>query len=73
MNDLHMNVKVCEGCGALWVRAALSTVVYCRGCMERLSDFPRALGVRSPQRKTRVRCADVDQQRTFRVIEGGAR
>jgi len=73
MNDLHMDLKVCEGCGALWVRAGAAEGVYCRNCLAKLADFPVARGRRKPLNKTRVRCADVDQKRTFRVIEGGAR
>lgn len=50
MNYLHMELKVCEGCGALWLRAGTSVVVYCRGCAAELSQFPPARGRRSPSR-----------------------
>lgn len=73
MNDLQIDLKVCEGCGALWLRRTLSGEVYCRGCKQKLADFPAPRGRRAPQRRTRVRCADVDHQRTFRLVQGGAR
>ena len=51
MNYLHMELKVCEGCGALWLRAGvLSMGVYCRRCAAELAQFPAARGRRSPSR-----------------------
>lgn len=53
MKDVRVEVKVCEGCGALYLRAAGPLVerrgVYCRGCERRLADFPtpRRRGLRS--------------------------
>ena len=73
MNDLHMDLKVCEGCGALWIRAGVADGVYCRGCSSKLADFPAGTRGSGPVNKTRVRCADVDKRRTFRLLEGGAR
>ena len=73
MNNLHMDLKVCEGCGALWIRAGMADGVYCRRCSSKLANFPAPQGLRARLKKTRVRCADVDQRRTYRLIEGGAR
>jgi hypothetical protein len=39
MKDFRVELKVCEGCGALWLRA-VGCGVYCRGCALRLSEFP---------------------------------
>lgn len=39
MKDFRVVLKVCEACGALWLRAA-DQGVYCRGCALRLSEFP---------------------------------
>lgn len=39
MMDFRMELKVCEGCGALWLRA-VGSGVYCRGCALWLSEFP---------------------------------
>jgi hypothetical protein len=39
MKQMKVQLKVCEGCGALWVRT-LVCGVYCRRCAVLLSDFP---------------------------------
>jgi len=42
----HLELKVCEGCGVLWLRrkdievTAGDALVYCCSCKERLSCFP---------------------------------
>lgn len=36
---IALELKVCEGCGALWLRAA-GLGVYCRHCAESLADMP---------------------------------
>ena len=65
----RIDLKVCEGCGALWVRAQAGSTpagVYCRRCAGRLSSFPRAARLTSvpppparpvatPRRSTRPR------------------
>jgi hypothetical protein len=40
VNYLRMDLKVCEGCGVLWLRGIMSEGVYCRGCAGRLAEFP---------------------------------
>lgn len=54
MKSLRMEVKVCEGCGGLWVRRQSDSNPYCRVCGPRLKEF-----YRSPRsmRQTRVRRA----------------
>lgn len=54
MNDLRMNLKVCEGCGALWLRAEQTTGAYCRRCAERLAQFPAP--IRKKKRGKRAQC-----------------
>jgi hypothetical protein len=39
MKDFRVELKICEGCGALWLRSA-GYGIYCHGCAQRLSDFP---------------------------------
>ena len=57
MKVVKMQLKVCEGCGALWIRS-LVCGVYCKHCSVLLSEFP------TPQsRKRRGRRA-----RTLREI-----
>jgi hypothetical protein len=51
MTDFRVELKVCEGCGSLWLRAE-SEGVYCRGCALRLSEFPAP---KRPSRRARVR------------------
>lgn len=40
MTYLRMQLKVCEGCGNLWLRAGKEVGVYCPRCVRRLADFP---------------------------------
>jgi hypothetical protein len=40
MMYLRLELKVCEGCGALWLRSEQRTSVYCTTCSTRLSEFP---------------------------------
>lgn len=40
MKCFSVELKVCEACGALWLRAAGTGFVYCRGCANRLCGFP---------------------------------
>jgi predicted amidophosphoribosyltransferase len=40
MKYLHVQLKVCEGCGALWLRIEETNAVYCRNCTARLAAFP---------------------------------
>jgi hypothetical protein len=44
MNYLRLNLKVCEGCGTLWVRRVSIDGVYCVSCTRQLSHFPTARG-----------------------------
>lgn len=55
MMYLRLELKVCEGCGALWLRSQPKNTVYCKHCAVRLASFParrkhaggRPRGVRS--------------------------
>ena len=48
MSYLRVELKVCEGCGALWLRTVVLGGVYCRGCRAVLAEFPVARGRRAP-------------------------
>ena len=37
-----VELKYCERCGGLWLRAPHSTAVYCSPCRAKLADFPAA-------------------------------
>jgi hypothetical protein len=39
MKNFRVELKVCEGCGALWLRA-VDQGAYCRECERWLSEFP---------------------------------
>jgi hypothetical protein len=40
MKQVKVELKVCEGCGTLWIRS-LACGVYCNRCTTLLSDFPK--------------------------------
>jgi len=44
MNNFCVDLKVCEGCGGLWLRArevgADRQGAYCKSCVRWLSEFP---------------------------------
>lgn len=41
MTYLRVQLKVCEGCGALWLRSQDIVDIYCTSCQQRLRGFPR--------------------------------
>lgn len=45
MTDLRLDLKVCEGCGALWLRATMGDV-YCRRCRPMFGAMRPARGRR---------------------------
>lgn len=44
MNEAHLHLKVCEGCGRLWLRSTGTLNVYCRSCHVNLAQFPAPRG-----------------------------
>lgn len=40
MNNSRVYLKICEGCGVLWLRTSVAAGVYCRGCSTKLAEFP---------------------------------
>jgi len=54
MNYLRLSLKVCEGCGALWLRGGVKDGVYCQGCTNRLAEFPTPRQKHAGGRKTRL-------------------
>ena len=56
MNYLRVELKVCEGCGALWLRA-MGQGVYCLGCAVRLSEFPAPRMSRRGKKRAATRTA----------------
>lgn len=41
MLQVSLELKVCEGCGGLWVRPQGEQQPYCHRCQVRLAPFPR--------------------------------
>ena len=77
MNEFHVELKICEGCGVLWLRAGKADGAYCRGCSARLAEFPppnpakfcnnriRLGGARTSERRTRRRpCRRINSSST---------
>lgn len=50
-NSETLDLKVCEGCGALWLRAGVAGGVYCRRCVIRLNELPMPRGRHAGGRK----------------------
>jgi hypothetical protein len=71
MKDFLVELKVCEGCGALYLRdagvCAASHSVYCRGCAAWLSEFPTPRG-----RNRRVRMNGAGR-RHLQLVDGQGR
>jgi len=44
MMYLRVELKICEGCGALWLRGGVGDGVYCSDCVVRMAGFPPATG-----------------------------
>jgi hypothetical protein len=47
-------LKVCEGCGNLWVRCRNIGRVYCVGCAIKLADYPQVGAARRSGRKRKL-------------------
>lgn len=62
MKYLRVEMKICEGCGALWIRRGVEDGVYCSTCVTHIADLPPATGKRPggrpatgrPRRRPRV-------------------
>jgi len=38
---LRVQLKICEGCGNLWLRIHNEAVNYCGACTRKLGEFPK--------------------------------
>jgi hypothetical protein len=38
----RVELKFCERCGALWLRPAVSGLIYCAGCTRLMAEMPAA-------------------------------
>lgn len=70
MDNNSVQLKVCEGCGALYLReTAERNGAFCPGCKRRLSAFPAAGKRQRPKWKPRPRPSAV----LTPAVAGGAR
>jgi hypothetical protein len=69
MKYFCLELKVCEGCGALWLRTGHLDGVYCKGCSQQLVSFPAAKG-RHPGGRPR-RSGQVSARTASRRCTGG--
>jgi hypothetical protein len=55
MQDVRVELKVCEGCGGLWLRARghTSSGAYCNSCARWLSEFPAPKRTRNSAQRMR--------------------
>ena len=67
MTYLSVSLKVCEGCGTLWLRSEASLTVYCARCAERLKHFPDPKTRRRPGRPLKHRRAGLEAALTSGV------
>jgi len=60
--ELLLELKYCERCGALWLRAANGGQVYCVRCAREIAELPLlSKGAELAQNRRRVRYDDLDE------------
>jgi hypothetical protein len=73
MNYLKMDLKVCEGCGTLWLRTGGLSGVYCRGCAGEMAEFPAPRGKHAGGRRRRAAVVAGGPQLTHSRVVGFCR
>jgi len=78
-NELQFELKYCERCGGLWLRAVGERRVYCVKCQQEMSEWPAASRVadetRAPQHRSRSVSGEFDgydERREISLDAGGA-
>jgi len=78
MKEFRVELKVCEGCGGLWLRArGMQTEncgAYCNSCVRWLSEFPspkRGQARNEAQRKRRQRNRAAKTGATVELVSVG--
>jgi Zn-finger nucleic acid-binding protein len=59
--EVHVELKYCERCGGLWLRAQGAEGVYCASCRARLAEAANNARAIAPPRKTQRRKRGVHQ------------
>ncbi len=70
MSFKSVSLKVCEGCGTLWFRAAGGHGVYCGPCTTLFSEFPDPKTRRRPGRPKKQRGATMPGPSADAVVCG---
>lgn len=65
----QVQLKVCEGCGVLWVRPMMLRGVYCARCYGKLRAFPKVADLRKRGPKRQVTLPQIHAV----AVAGGAR
>lgn len=77
MKYLRVEVKICEGCGALWLRRGTADGIYCIECVARLASFPAPTGKRAggrpATRQARLKGCSSGRRAAVCPCSGGAR
>ena len=73
MTYQQVTLKVCEGCGTLWIRKQTGFGVYCSPCADLLKDFPDPLTRRRAGRPKKRRNGDALIEGMMPALAGGAR
>lgn len=80
MNYLKLDLKICEGCGTLWIRMGGLSSVYCRGCAGSMAEYPAPRGMHAGGRQRlghdevgRPKWMETKAIRCSGAVQGGAR
>jgi hypothetical protein len=73
MDYLRVFLKICEGCGVLWLRSGDLDGVYCRKCSAVLSDFPAPHAGKCRNRRAAVLPGATKRRSRCRSTEGSVR
>jgi hypothetical protein len=47
---MHVELKICERCGALWLRPIHSGWIYCAGCLPFIRNLARRVALRQAKK-----------------------
>lgn len=61
MQTDRVELKVCERCGGLWLRPALSGLIYCTPCARQMAQLPPPRSLESRRGRPRKRTSDVPE------------
>lgn len=72
MNYLRVYLKICEGCGVLWLRSGELDGIYCQKCCAVLSDFPAPHAGKCRNRRAASKTPTGQRCRSSRARHGRA-